>query len=98
MANKILSSQNIIKRTGITARQLDHWCTREYIPEADINPGTGQTRFFSWDQLEFIQVMKELIEIGVSPEKASQLTKKVLEEKVYLVQNNKVLVTFVLKT
>ncbi|WIE60748.1 hypothetical protein DEI97_013460 [Curtobacterium sp. MCLR17_032] len=68
----------IVRMTGITYRQLDHWARKGYLPNH--SQGSGTSRHWSADAPFIAAEMVRLIGIGFTPEAAAQIARRVVEE------------------
>lgn len=58
--------------TGLTYRQVDHWCRAAYLRPDQPDPGSGRRRTFPPGELEVARVMAALTAAGVSPGAAAR--------------------------
>jgi Fe2+ transport system protein FeoA len=66
------SSKDVCKFTGVTYRMLDHWKTRGFVtPSIALGEGTGNYRYWSFDDLLQIAVMNRLVKLGFNPTAAA---------------------------
>lgn len=72
-----MKTGELIKTTGVTGRQLDHWVRRGYI-EADL-PGSGHHRVWPEDQVRRVRNLVRLTNAGVELEVAAAVASQ-LEE------------------
>ena len=79
-----MQTSDVLFQTGVSPRQLDHWTTKGLIPGLagqKANPGTGVRRDWSASQVEFIQLMGDLVRAGVKPAEASDIVTDLLAGK-----------------
>lgn len=74
--------RDLVHQTGATARQIDHWTSRGYIPVSGpgANPGGGIRRAWTPAEAEFISLMVDLVNVGVQPKEASALVAKLVKK------------------
>jgi hypothetical protein len=63
----------VLRRTGATYRQLDHWCTRKYIRPG--NPGTGTSREWPESEIKVAQLMVRMTAAGIPPRLAVRIAR-----------------------
>lgn len=56
------SSDQVVKRIGVTYRQLDHWCRNGVFGEQHRDPGSGKCRRFGQHELLSIAVVTRVSE------------------------------------
>jgi DNA-binding transcriptional MerR regulator len=71
-----MNTDDAIKRSGISYRQLDFWITKGYLKVSDPNPGSGYQRQLSPAQFAILVRMAELVRMGVRPELAAKYARK----------------------
>jgi len=67
------TADNVVKATGLTYRQLDHYIRRGYIQMSNPTPGSGVPRLFTGEQLDRIGTIQALIEAGFKPRAAAEI-------------------------
>jgi DNA-binding transcriptional MerR regulator len=69
---KSFTSTEVMARTGVSFRRLNHWATKGYvIPEGEQNPGSGIHRRWTEDELRRVQALEILSKVGVLPHEVS---------------------------
>lgn len=70
-----LTTQQLCSLTGLTFRQLDHWCKQKYVsPDPRPSGATqGTPRTFSGEQMRIVKRMASLVGCGFTPSAASRL-------------------------
>ena len=64
------------RMTGVTQKQIRHWESRGYIPEATrVVCGDMAYRYFSLDQVEIIQTIKKYLDQGYTLAHASKMAR-----------------------
>lgn len=51
---------------GASYRQLDHWCTKGYLGEPKLSPGSGYRRLFSSEEALKVAVLAKLARHGMA--------------------------------
>jgi len=67
------TSDDVVRATGLTYRQLDHMLRRRYVDVPDPTPGTGNPRHFTAEQLDRIGAIHALISAGLKPSRAAEI-------------------------
>jgi DNA-binding transcriptional MerR regulator len=65
-----VNTDQLINRSGLTYRQVDHWCARGYLRPDEAHPGVGYARNFTADEVRIAVVMARLTRKGISVETA----------------------------
>ena len=78
-----MQMMDVVHATGASARQIDYWATKGYIPTSPgmTNPGHGARRDWTSSQVTFISRMVALVDAGMTPEKAADLVKLLVKKK-----------------
>lgn len=63
----------VIRRTGATYRQLDHWCRRGYL--APGTPGTGYVRDWPESEIRVAALMVKMTAAGIPPKVAEKVAR-----------------------
>src|SRR5262245_5041058 len=59
--------RDVLRITGVTYRQLDHWARREIVaPSVRSASGSGSRRLYSFRDIVAIRMLKRLTDAGVS--------------------------------
>lgn len=67
MAERSYSSTEVVRRTGLTYRQLDYWDRSELlVPSVEPAHGSGSSRRYSADDLRRAQMLKAMLDRGIS--------------------------------
>jgi DNA-binding transcriptional MerR regulator len=78
-----------MQATGASARQLEHWAARGYIPGAGSqHTGSGRPREWSKAQVEFLQMMVDLVDAGFRPDMAAQVAQHLRDGDTVLIGDN----------
>ena len=77
-----MQMMDVVHATGASARQIDYWATKGFIPTSPgmSNPGQGARRDWTPDQVTFIRTMLVLVNAGMKPDKASELVKLLVKK------------------
>lgn len=67
------TSDQVVKVTGITYRQLDHWCRMGYVDLLNRTPGSGSPRHFTDAQLSHLATVKALVDAGINTRTAAHI-------------------------
>lgn len=71
-----MNANDILKRTGVTYRQLDYWVRRGWVtPERPEQVSTGHHRTFSAREFVVIDRMARLVLAGVVPDIAAKVAR-----------------------
>lgn len=70
-----LSTDLIVRQTGMTFRQIDYWCRQGYLRTENKRTGTGVHRVFSLEEAAVARMMAELVRCGFKPESACKLAR-----------------------
>lgn len=72
-----LKSPDVVRRTGVTYRQLDAWTTAGLIlPDGgECNPGSGYRRQWTEDEIRIIGRMVRLVHAGMSVSQAARIAR-----------------------
>lgn len=63
----VYSSVEVVRMTGVTYRQLDHWCRKGYVSEAQEQMlGSGRQRVFRWREYVRIRRIAALVSAGMA--------------------------------
>lgn len=66
-----MTAADVIKRTGVSYRQLYYWVSQGYIPgQSPKPPGSGNARIFTTAQVAHIARLKQLIDAGIGVREA----------------------------
>jgi hypothetical protein len=69
------TAEELVKSlTGVTYRQLDHWCRKGYL-RPDGGVGSGTVRVFSDEESAVAQVMARLVVAGLLPAAAARVAR-----------------------
>lgn len=70
-----LTTQQLCTLTGLTMRQLDHWCRQKYVTPDPRPTGAmqGIPRTFSGEQVRVVKRMASLVGCGFTPSAAALL-------------------------
>lgn len=61
----------VLRRTGLTYRQLDHWATKGYLqPEG--GEGSGRVRYWPEREVQVAAAMKRYVDAGLTPKAAHE--------------------------
>lgn len=75
-----LTSQEVILLTGVTYRQLDHWCNRGWVtPSVADAEGSGSKRRYAPRDVFSVRVMAALMGTGVSGEQAASIVAEIAQ-------------------
>jgi DNA-binding transcriptional MerR regulator len=67
------STDDVVRATGLTFRQVDHMLRRRYVDVPDPTPGTGRPRHFTDDELDRVGIIKALVDAGLRPSRAAEI-------------------------
>ena len=70
-----MNSDQMLDRTGISYRQLDHWTRKGWLQAADGTPGTGNMRRWKHDEWMVALVMSAMGQMGIRAEKAAPVAR-----------------------
>lgn len=65
----------LMRRTGLTFRQLDFWCRQGYLRPIERTGGTGVPRSFPTGELAVAMRMRDLVGCGIKPSTACKLAR-----------------------
>ena len=65
MSNTHVSASTAVKETGITYRQLDHWCRTGLVEPAKPAEGSGSQRAYSEHNISILKLVKWLGDVGL---------------------------------
>lgn len=71
---RVVTTQDIVRTTGLTLRQVDHWVRTGYLKPLDREgAGTGVRREYSMDEFKIAIRMADLVGCGFTPLAAHKL-------------------------
>ena len=73
---KLYGSGLIMKATGATHRQIDHWCRRGYIRPVNPDEGSGRGRAFTRAEFQVAFRGQNLIHAGFVPKVAFRIARE----------------------
>lgn len=72
----MITTNVLLKKTGLTLRQIDHWARQGYLrTEEGYSGGTGKPRVYRDGELRIALRMRDLVACGVRPEHAHRLAR-----------------------
>lgn len=75
------TTRDVMRLSGATYRQIDHWCRRGFLGERlTASTGSGYERTFTYLEVRQVVLGRELIALGVNPEKALAYAAQMLAE------------------
>lgn len=77
-----MNTVEVCKRAGITYRQADYWSRAGLIPGVTnlVDKGSGYPREWTYEQVEFVTVLAQLVRAGINVRVASEaITKRIAE-------------------
>lgn len=69
-------TSEILARTGITYRQLDHWTRRGWLHPDHPLKGCGSRREWTNNEIEVAARMAQLVKAGLTPKTAADVARK----------------------
>lgn len=73
---EVTTTNTIVKRTGLSSRQIDHWARQGYLrTDPSWEGGTGRPREFMEGELSVALRMRDLLECGMSLSAAAKLAR-----------------------
>lgn len=60
----------------LTFRCFDHWVTKSYIHTDDDHPSRGFPRTLTWDEVDVLVLMADLVTAGMTPSAAAPLARQ----------------------
>jgi len=70
-----VNTDQLIRRTGLSFRQVDYWCDKGYLRPDAAHPGTGYARNFTADEVRVAGVMKRLVDAGLRVDVAERVAR-----------------------
>lgn len=67
------TSDDVLKATRLTSRQLDHWLRQGYVDLPSPTPGSGHPRRFTDAELDSIGTLAALVGAGLKPDRAAEI-------------------------
>lgn len=64
--DRVYTSTEAIRATGVTYRQLDYWASIDFIVPTVKNGKQGHPRGYSREDIEQLKLTKALLDVGVS--------------------------------
>jgi MerR HTH family regulatory protein len=75
----VIALGEMMKRSGATARQIDHWTRSGWIRAADTAHGKGNHRRWPEDEIAVAVIMRRLLATGLPGTVASRVARGELE-------------------
>lgn len=76
--NNLTTAREVLARTGVTYRQLEHWCTLGYVSGVPTTPGSGNARVYTPDAVAVLTRMGALVWLGMRPALAARVAHQLL--------------------
>lgn len=94
-----VGAPEILERTGITYRQLDHWTRIGYLRPDNGSPGSGNSRRYPATEADVADLMARLVGIGMAPKQAHTIARKMSKlppdgKRQARIKDAKVIITF----
>lgn len=72
----MISTDYLVKRTGLTWRQIDYWTRQGYLrPDDEWARGTGNARVYPDEEMRVALRMRDLTGVGFTPKHAARLAR-----------------------
>lgn len=73
------TSDQMLDRTGISYRQLDHWTRKGWLVADDGTPGTGNVRHWEFNEFMVALVMRAMGKMGIRAEMAAPIAREAVK-------------------
>lgn len=72
-------SQHVLRRAGITERQLNHWTTRGHVRPLEAHPGSGRVRLWPPGEVRVAALMGRMVAAGLALDVAATCARHVVD-------------------